>query len=136
MYCSHAYAHNTVEGAESLPGVLKGADMAVYTVFKALGLNVEVCNVLDEAEELYFDVETSSGSGSEPEVQEICEIHYRLGRLGQLTITDHGGYEGEDWNDVLDGFSRVRQKITWLTDPPQRYRNPGFVHLAVRTLHA
>jgi hypothetical protein len=126
-----------VEGAESLPGVLKGADMAVYTVFKALGLDVEVCNVLDGAEEVWFDVETGSGSGSgsgsELEVDEICEIHYRLGRLGQLTITDEGGYEGANWNDILDDFSRRRQRISWLTGPPEKYRNPGFVHLAVST---
>jgi hypothetical protein len=41
-YCSHAYAHATEEGIQSLPAVLKGSDMVTYETFKSLGIQVDI----------------------------------------------------------------------------------------------
>ena len=130
VFCSHAYAHNTVEGGESLPAVLKGADMAVYSVFQALGLDVEVCNVLDKVNDPWLEAEDRGGKNS------ICRKYNRVGKLGQLKTTDTGGWESHSWHDILDDFSHNETTVNWLTDPPTKYLNPGFVHLTVSTLRA
>lgn len=38
IYCAHAYPHNTPHAKELLPRALKGSDMAIWAVYKALGL--------------------------------------------------------------------------------------------------
>ena len=128
VFCSHAYAHNTVEGGESLPAVLKGTDMAVYSVFQALGLDAKVCNVLDKVN----DSDEEDGGGE----KSIYRNYNRVGKLGQLKTTYVGRHDDYDWYDILEAFSRDETTVDWLTDPPTKYLNPGFVHLTVSTLRA
>jgi hypothetical protein len=47
IYCKHTYAHTNSDNAKAFPAILKGADMAVYTVFSALGLKLQVRAILD-----------------------------------------------------------------------------------------
>ena len=42
FFCNHQYAHSQSSGRRSLPGSLKGVDLAVFAAFKALGLKVHV----------------------------------------------------------------------------------------------
>ncbi|KAF3392552.1 hypothetical protein F1880_008831 [Penicillium rolfsii] len=44
--CSHAYPHASSQARELLPRGLKGADLAVYSVFKSLGIDTHVLPVL------------------------------------------------------------------------------------------
>ncbi|RJE22355.1 hypothetical protein PHISCL_05297 [Aspergillus sclerotialis] len=47
IFCSHAYPHNTDLAHIKLPRALKGADLVLYSVFKSLGIEVEVLPVLE-----------------------------------------------------------------------------------------
>ena len=40
IHCQHSYAHTTPEGSSSLPAILKGSDIAIYSIFFALSLPV------------------------------------------------------------------------------------------------
>jgi hypothetical protein len=44
--CSHAYPHASSQARELLPRGLKGADLAVYSLFKSLGIDAHVLPVL------------------------------------------------------------------------------------------
>ena len=55
IWCSHAYAHSHSQSIHNLPSSLKGVDMAMYEIFRALGLQVTVRPILDERTRDYFD---------------------------------------------------------------------------------
>jgi hypothetical protein len=42
FFCHHQYAHSSETGRKSIPMAFKGVDLAVYSVFQALGLKVGV----------------------------------------------------------------------------------------------
>ena len=42
FYCHHQYAHTQQSGRKSIPGAFKGVDLAIFSVFSALGLNVGI----------------------------------------------------------------------------------------------
>ncbi|KAJ5790206.1 uncharacterized protein N7518_007217 [Penicillium psychrosexuale] len=48
FYCSHAYPHASDEAPMLLPRALKGADLVLYSVFKSLGIKIEVVPVIQE----------------------------------------------------------------------------------------
>ncbi|KAI1087326.1 hypothetical protein F5B19DRAFT_77861 [Rostrohypoxylon terebratum] len=118
IYCTHAYPHTTRIGGESLPGILKGADMAVYTIFRALGLNVSIRAVLDE-DEIIKDWELQ---GYDYQPTSLTRIRM----WGTLVTTSTGGYE-EGLDEILDDFSSVKGKVNWLTRG--KHESLGFVHL-------
>jgi len=137
IYCQHAYAHNTPEGSTALPAVLKGADLAVYSVFKALGLKVDIRAVLDPSSE-DSDEEHCSDSG-----EEYCcdsdEEHYTGRKIndsknrcflrrnyGDIEITEVGGFE-ESKYEICQAFASQEVEVTWLTQPV--WRELGMVHL-------
>ncbi|OJI80789.1 hypothetical protein ASPTUDRAFT_128079 [Aspergillus tubingensis CBS 134.48] len=69
VHCSHAYPHSSDIAGLQLPRSLKGADLVVYAVFEALGMDVSILPVLEYDEDyedngaLYLaDSEQDSGS--------------------------------------------------------------------------
>ena len=48
LFCNHQYAHSQSSGRLSLPGSLKGVDLAVFAAFKALGLKVMIRPVMEK----------------------------------------------------------------------------------------
>lgn len=69
VHCSHAYPHSSDIAGLQLPRSLKGADLVVYAVFEALGMDVSILPVLEYDEDYedngapYFaDSEQDSGS--------------------------------------------------------------------------
>lgn len=46
IFCSHAYPHTSDDAREYLPRGLKGTDMAVYTVLRSFGIQVDVLPVM------------------------------------------------------------------------------------------
>ncbi|KAI0595483.1 hypothetical protein F4775DRAFT_569220, partial [Biscogniauxia sp. FL1348] len=119
IYCTHAYPHNSEQGRKSLPGILKGADMAVYTVFHALGLQVKVKTVLDddEANEIMEERGANASLGS------------RIGSWNNIRTTSTGGWDGHEWEDIIRCFPHHQVKVNWLTERREEFKKMGFVHL-------
>lgn len=67
IYCQHAYAHSTDEGIVALPEALKGTDMAIYTVFLALGLDISIRGVLKVDKEMMYDDHQNTGEEDSPQ---------------------------------------------------------------------
>ncbi|GLA46308.1 hypothetical protein AnigIFM63604_009780 [Aspergillus niger] len=47
VFCSHAYPHSSDIAELQLPRALKGADLVVYAIFEALGIEVSILPVLE-----------------------------------------------------------------------------------------
>ncbi|PLB36863.1 2OG-Fe(II) oxygenase [Aspergillus candidus] len=47
FYSSHAYPHASEVAKTQLPSALKGSDIILYSIFKSLGMNVDVLPILD-----------------------------------------------------------------------------------------
>jgi hypothetical protein len=109
--CAHAYAHTNDRYTVRLPFALKGVDVVVYTVFRALGLHVNIQPVLERIED--------GDSGRDPD-EEDDEDSWRdsdqksegelvgTGLHGML-ITEEGGSDGygdkkEVWRHTLSLF--------------------------------
>jgi hypothetical protein len=129
VYCQHAYAQNTPEGGAQLPGILKGADMAVYEVFRALGLKVEVRPVLDHLadyedywEEYYEDDTGEPGGG----IRYLKKYNFLGKKLGHIELTSAGGFE-ESYEELIEEYPADRVQVRWLTKPV--VKSIGMVHL-------
>ncbi|KAL8364539.1 hypothetical protein RB595_003697 [Gaeumannomyces hyphopodioides] len=118
IYCTHSYAHSSEAGIEALPYVLKGADMAVYAVFRAHGLKVRLRPVLPR---MRYDEDHDSGP----------RFNTRVGtHLGELTVTEVGGNEEYTWDDIWDEWPHDRAHVNWLKGPgPRGSKEATFVHL-------
>ncbi|KAI9845435.1 MAG: hypothetical protein M1837_004913 [Sclerophora amabilis] len=125
-YCSHAYAHSTPEGARALPAILKGSDMAVYEVFRALpGVQAFVRPVLERLGDQEEFLEDHDGSDHDY----LTGDH--VGRsLGVVQLTETGGDEAQSLEDVYDDYDCDYTVINWLNDPKSNASNLGMVHLA------
>ncbi|KAJ5501876.1 Oxoglutarate/iron-dependent dioxygenase [Penicillium fimorum] len=55
FYCSHAYPHISDEAPVLLPKAFKGADLVLYSVFKSLGIRIDIVPVI--IEEDYYGYE-------------------------------------------------------------------------------
>lgn len=47
FYCHHQYAHSQESGRKSIPAGFKGVDLAIYSVFHILGLEVGVHPIVE-----------------------------------------------------------------------------------------
>ncbi len=61
VHCSHAYPHTSSKAQELLPKGLKGADLAVYSVFKSLGIDARVLPVLRQKHDEFVESEAVEG---------------------------------------------------------------------------
>ncbi|KAI0386945.1 hypothetical protein F5Y04DRAFT_74033 [Hypomontagnella monticulosa] len=140
IYCTHAYPHTTGVGKKSLPGILKGADMAVYAVFHALGLQVHVKAVLDENygnESMYYLNESmcyregmyyrNESTWWDPDYEPSSAS--RIGDWGNIQTTDRGGDCGDSWERIIDSFRLGQVEVNWLTGHENKHKSTGFVHL-------
>ncbi len=132
MFCTHGYAHNTHSGAGALPGVLKGADMAVFAVFRALGLRVHLRAVFprNQGKEnggWYYDEE-------DEEEEEGTPFNTRVGRrIGELVITEAGGNDGDGWNEIWESWNHDKMNVCWLTNaaPGKKLMETSMIHMTV-----
>lgn len=125
MFCQHAYAHSTPEGIKSLPSVLKGSDMAVYTVLLALDMEVSIRPILNEEyyNENYFYEEKLPD-------EDTRDLVFVGDSMTSLRVTEAGGYDGDTRHEIIDEFGGKWMDIVWLTRPA--WENINFVHLTVR----
>ena len=131
IYCSHAYALSTRVGSKGIPGVLKGVDMAVYAVFRALGLKVRVCQVMDWATEDENDMRLEMGSDSDEEPVPNTRIGRRL---GEVEVTVVGGYGEDSWRDVYEAWPHDEADVEWLTKKSDKLEELAIVHMTVSNL--
>ncbi len=120
IYCTHAYAQNTPRAGSSsskaLPGVLKGADMAVYAVFRALGLQVRVRSVMTPSHWGWFWNGDEEEEGYEYRGPGVYTTREGLGP-GEVILADvcADGYEGLD--EICRSWAHDKVRVRWLTDP-------------------
>ncbi|KAK3902845.1 hypothetical protein C8A05DRAFT_33419 [Staphylotrichum tortipilum] len=109
MFCTHAYAHNIGSAAAALPGVLKGADMALYAVFRALGLRVDVRAVFSR---------DGNCEDEDDEDEEDPGFNTHVGRrLGELVVTHTGGSDCDGWDRIWEQWPNDKLTVCWLTKP-------------------
>ncbi|KAE8442380.1 hypothetical protein EG329_003396 [Mollisiaceae sp. DMI_Dod_QoI] len=48
FYCAYKYAHHTSRASDLMPWALKGIDVAIYSVFRSLGLDVSANPILEK----------------------------------------------------------------------------------------
>ncbi|KAL8895149.1 MAG: hypothetical protein Q9192_003812, partial [Flavoplaca navasiana] len=60
FFCHHAYAHSTEVGRKQIPGAFKGVDLAVFSAFKRLGMQVGVHPIL-QADHGWYESEHQWG---------------------------------------------------------------------------
>jgi hypothetical protein len=137
IYCQHAYAHIHSDNAHAFPGILKGADMAVYTVFRALGLKIQVRAILDKDtrgfndylenhEDNFFDDHLE-----EEDAYELPPLatHTVVGTLGGHGFTEDLGGDGDDYEDVVSAWSTDWRKVVWVNGP--RQSDLDMIHMTV-----
>lgn len=137
IYCQHAYAHTHEDGARTLPQTLKGSDMAVYDVFKAVGLEIQVRAILDardSLDEYIEDYEERTMYDSEDEVRSDYEpprlqTHAVVGNLGGYGTTETGGWEEQGIDEIIEEWSESFMNIVWVNEP--HHSGPDMVHLTV-----
>ncbi|KAF2679781.1 hypothetical protein K458DRAFT_445662 [Lentithecium fluviatile CBS 122367] len=102
VFCQHAYVHSTAEGIEFLPSIMKGSAMAVYFLFLALalGLNISIRPVLQTTEEYL-------GEEYDAETEDYIDLSVK--------------YEGQDF------IAPKWMRANLLTKP--MHKNMGMVHL-------
>ncbi|KAJ5193865.1 Oxoglutarate/iron-dependent dioxygenase [Penicillium cf. griseofulvum] len=102
FYCSHAYPHTSNEARMLLPRALKGADLVLYSVFKSLGIHIDVVPVI---------IEEDRYSRREQEKVRVGDT------LHPFTVTDAIEDEGE--GDPVGETLEVnyRPEITWVGSP-------------------
>lgn len=68
FYCHHLYAHNNDQSEGLMPYALKGIDVAIFSVFQKLGLDVSVLPVLqgDWYEDYNEDSDEDASNGDLP----------------------------------------------------------------------
>ncbi|OJJ43939.1 hypothetical protein ASPZODRAFT_72321 [Penicilliopsis zonata CBS 506.65] len=105
VFCSHAYAHSSTTAEHSLPQILKGSDLVLYSVFKSLGLQVNVLPVR-EADGFYHT--------ENPQMD-----------IGGRTHPKRDKYAIDEYEDSL-GYATKRYwpfyrlpGVFWLTEPKQ-----------------
>ncbi|KXJ88481.1 hypothetical protein Micbo1qcDRAFT_207207 [Microdochium bolleyi] len=133
VFCSHAYplSHEQTKvpiwpedgEAIDIPNtsmVLKGTDLAVVSVFKALGMVVQVKSILQGKNTLrhcYFyhgDDEDWPGDRQSD-------------HLGQTLVTEEGGHDCAEIEHIMEAFGDELRDVTWLTDV--KHNDGHFVHL-------
>ncbi|KAF2499038.1 hypothetical protein BU16DRAFT_503041 [Lophium mytilinum] len=112
IYCSHAYAHTHEESIKHLPGSLKGSDMALYEIFKALNLEVDLKPILNDGA-LYDSDEDLPDSEEEDKSK-----RKRIG--DKLYATEYSDVSTE-WatkRELLEAWgNHARETVVWLTRP-------------------
>ncbi|KAJ5926048.1 hypothetical protein N7516_007821 [Penicillium verrucosum] len=122
FYCSHAYPHTSDEAPMLLPRALKGADLVLYSVFKSLGIQINVVPVImedDYKEEDYDDYEEDNSEQSEKGEQQQSD-KVRVGhKLHPYVASDHMTEEGESSLRALDWAwpGKHRPEVTWIGSP-------------------
>jgi hypothetical protein len=121
-YCRHWYPHAAKSPTEApiFPSILKGSDLFLYSVFVALGLDVENRPMLTWSEDNVY----SNHWG-----HKINFVGARGCGVGAYT-TNVGGND-ETTRKIYAAFG-PRKEIQWLNAPNRSTAQDGFYYLSVR----
>ncbi|KGO55244.1 Oxoglutarate/iron-dependent dioxygenase [Penicillium expansum] len=143
FYCSHAYPHTSDEASMLLPRALKGADLVLYSVFKSLGIQIDVVPVIieddyqgDDDEEDDYEEDDSSPFDNE---QGASQKEQGASQKGQVRVGDklHSykatGMMTEDGESSLQALNwtwsgKRRPEVTWIGSPT--HEKMALTHLA------
>lgn len=69
FFCHHQYAHSQESGRKSIPMAFKGVDLAIYSVFQALGLTVGIHPIVKNKSKSMggLSIQDLMGSPSQPD---------------------------------------------------------------------
>ena len=90
--------------------------MALYAVFKELGLEVEVRPILKDIDKIY-------------EIEENNIVPHIGDVPGRVVMTEWGGQEGDDPDEIPLQFGEKLRGVNWITDP--LFKDLALVHLTV-----
>lgn len=109
--------------------------MAVYNVFRALGLEIQVRAILDTESEAFQEhyencAENASYDGYEDyeDYNPAFRSQTVVGRLGGRRPSEIGGGE-EDMENVVSEWSGDWKKVVWVNNPT--WREMDMVHMTV-----
>ncbi|TVY40821.1 hypothetical protein LOCC1_G004633 [Lachnellula occidentalis] len=115
FYCAHMYAHNNKTSEKLMPFALKGIDVAIFTAFRNLGLQLSVLPVLQDAssdDEDIYDSATYDSDDSQPPERKPTQM---IGDSFHPIKLLHGGE-----------MSRIPvQDVLWLNSPSAFSHNAG-----------
>ncbi|KAI9873288.1 MAG: hypothetical protein M1830_000577 [Pleopsidium flavum] len=112
FFCSHEYAHTHGAPPVRLPRSLKGVDMALYVVFRALGLKIEVLPILEKAAKHYG----AKGYFGGIDAQDAgWKSSMSADKVYDLNL-DYKTYENEDEDEESDGYEISDPEATNLGD--------------------
>lgn len=120
--------------------MLKGTDLAVISVFKALGMTVRLESILDAkdiVDEYYGEGELEEHDRRHPTEGEMSEREIFLQRplklindFGEIHLTEAGGHDSYSVCDIAARFGHeAPAEVVWLTE--RKHDNCGFIHLTV-----
>ncbi|KAF7445521.1 P4Hc domain containing protein [Pyrenophora tritici-repentis] len=126
IYYQHYYAHTHCNNAEAFLAILKGSDMAVYTVFKALNLNLEVRAILDittDEFQNYLDTEEALPQEHKPDYlyedtpwPPLFRTHSVVGELGGRWCCDVV-VEEHEMDKFVQFWSDDYRMVEWVNEP-------------------
>lgn len=134
VLCVHAYPARTdikiidyedpaPESSGTAPVVLKGTDLALFTVFKALGMTVKIRSILDSK---------SLSSNRRCPDDEWKELGMRTrDAVGGTFVTSAGGHEDYTPADIVCRYGSKLPEVTWLKVLRPVRTSGNFVHLGV-----
>jgi hypothetical protein len=130
FFCSNAYAHSSRPAAEGLPRRLKGSDLVLYSVFKALGIETSVLPVI-ERHGWYIDTNPrlESDDDDDDDDEAGCNRTDRYESEGeedyeQLTGPIDIRYNSVPINTVLDAY--FSRHVPYREFAIREHHNEGF----------
>lgn len=123
FFCHHAYAHSTEAGRKQIPGAFKGVDLAVFSAFKRLGMEVGIHPIL-QAEHGWYDASEQRWGGLP--AKRLWQKSDRKGKerdiVDEWQDSVNGAYQamGDDLFDpdgkyMYDRDRSMRKKREWIS---------------------
>ncbi|CZT07795.1 uncharacterized protein RAG0_13110 [Rhynchosporium agropyri] len=123
-HCRHSYSHTSTKMGKRLPFALRGIDMVFYSVFKSLGLNVQVRHILDPG-----DIHMVLENRFEKEFGDGCNVYDDYGEYEEW-MAERGRCQGakirEDfpWALIFTWPMEERHGDTFLNSPYSGGKKP------------
>ncbi|OCL13928.1 hypothetical protein AOQ84DRAFT_429161 [Glonium stellatum] len=126
IWCSHAYAHSSEPSVHNLPSSLKGVDMAMYEIFRALGLQVAVRPILDTLPDDDYSAEEDEEDDANSLRRSRGDV---IGKgLRKFAVTELST-QYHRMDDIYEEWGEFyRDEVVWLSK--LRHREPAVAFLA------
>lgn len=125
FYCRHAYPHSTKTPREAplFPSVLKGVDLFLYSVLRALDLKVDIRPVMQDVTDDYYDYDDEPKDPYDEQMKTTKS--YVRSSMDGIVVTRDGCYSMAI-EEILSGFANP-VRVKWLNEPVAGQQ--GFVRM-------